>query len=253
MRMGTQTVRTKTMNMQRFSLRTSLVITIVAMGVLALALVVLSGSVYRNLAVDQQRAAVAQMIQQQAETLLADLRRESTRLATSIQQEPAFRRSLASSDSVAVTKQLTRELEVLATDTSNVAAIRLLAFDRQLELVGESSLDRPRRSIDGIGCREVLERVRSRSDGGHINSASGFCDTGMHPYYAIVVPVVHEEMAGYLQVISDPIRQLSALETIFNMPVRLASTRATLFQSRTWPESDRADRFLLAADRKSVV
>ncbi|MEE8635792.1 MAG: hypothetical protein V3T12_07215, partial [Acidiferrobacterales bacterium] len=140
MRMGTQTVRTKTMNMQRFSLRTSLVITIVAMGVLALALVVLSGSVYRNLAVDQQRAAVAQMIQQQAETLLADLRRESTRLATSIQQEPAFRRSLASSDSVAVTKQLTRELEVLATDTSNVAAIRLLAFDRQLELVGESSL-----------------------------------------------------------------------------------------------------------------
>ena len=98
MRMGTQTVRTKTMNMQRFSLRTSLVITIVAMGVLALALVVLSGSVYRNLAVDQQRAAVAQMIQQQAETLLADLRRESTRLATSIQQEPAFRRSLASSD-----------------------------------------------------------------------------------------------------------------------------------------------------------
>ena len=246
MRMGTQTVRTKTMNMQRFSLRTSLVITIVAMGVLALALVVLSGSVYRNLAVDQQRAAVAQMIQQQAETLLADLRRESTRLATSIQQEPAFRRSLASSDSVAITKQLTRELEVLATDTSNVAAIRLLAFDRQLELVGESSLDRPRRSIDGFGCREVLERVRSRSDGGHINSASGFCGTGMHPYYAIVVPVVHEKMAGYLQVISDPIRQLSALETIFNMPVRLASTRATLFQSRTWPESDHADRFLLA-------
>ncbi len=234
------------MNTQGFSLRTSLVVTIVAMGLLALALVVLSGSVYRSLAVDQQRAAVAQMIRQQTDTLLKDLQRESYRVAGLIQQKPTFRANLASRDATAVRQRLDSELQALVTGANGTVVTRLLAFDGRFELLGESSLDRRRRGPGALTCPNVLARVRSKKGAMPKSAAGGFCETRTLPYYAVVVPVGPEEAVGYLGVIVDPVRQLGALEGVLNMPVRLTSRGDTLFQSHTWPQPDKAQRFLVA-------
>ena len=75
---------------QRWSLRTSLIITIVAMGVLGLMLALLSGTIYRNQAIEQHRTAVVQMIEQEADTLLDELNRRSQLLVQPLQDSSPF-------------------------------------------------------------------------------------------------------------------------------------------------------------------
>ena len=93
---------------QRWSLRTSLIITIVAMGVLGLMLALLSGTIYRNQAIEQHRTAVVQMIEQEADTLLDELNRRSQLLVQPLQDSSPFRALVRQGNRAARSFDLTR-------------------------------------------------------------------------------------------------------------------------------------------------
>ncbi|MFQ6022189.1 MAG: putative bifunctional diguanylate cyclase/phosphodiesterase [Acidiferrobacterales bacterium] len=234
------------MKIQRLSLRSSLVITIVAMGLLGLVLALLTGAIYRNLAIEHQRAAVVQMISQEADTLLLDLKKQSYRLAEILQREPAFHAALKNRDSVAVVKRLDNELQARTSVTSRPTGLKLFAYDGEFNLIGESSGGPRQHQLNRLTCENIFSLVGGPKKAAHVSGVSGLCTAGRHPYYAVMVPVVGDNVVGYLQIVADPTQLLRTMAKIFDMPLRLTFSDSTLYKSRDWPQPSVTDKHLVA-------
>lgn len=229
---------------QRWSLRTSLIITIVAMGVLGLMLALLSGTIYRNQAIEQHRTAVVQMIEQEADTLLDELNRRSQLLLQPLQNSSGFRALVRQGNRAAIERQFKDHIRAHADEIKEAAWIRIAAYDTKFHLIGESSIRVINRDLDHQTCSNLFPLVTGVKELGHRRGVSGFCASSERPYYAIIVPVNPDAPTGYLQVVIDPIGQLTTIEKILGMPLRLGFSGAKLYESSSWSKSAATDGML---------
>lgn len=241
------------MKSKRLSLRTSLVITIIAMGLLALVLALLSGSIYRNVSIEQQQTAVVQMIKREADAILLELRKQSYGLAKAFQDDPNFGAALNSRNSDAVVRQLDHQLEVHLSVMTRPAALKLFVYDQKFNLVGESSKTRGRTDLNRATCDNLLAIVRNDKATKPSGPITGLCTSGHYPYYTVIVPVEMEQLVGHLQIVADPTKQLRSMENTFAMPLRLTFGDAMLYRSRTWPHARVAYKHLVAEYERGIL
>lgn len=231
-------------SVQRWSLRTSLIITIVAMGVLGLMLALLSGTIYRNQAIEQHRAVVAQMIEQETDTLLGELNQRSQLLLQPLQDSTPFRAFVRQGNVAAIKRQLKDHVRAHTDEIKEAEWIRIAAYDAEFNLIGESSTSAINPGLDHQACSNLFPLVTGAKELGRRRGVSGFCASSKRPYYTIIVPIDAHVRSGYLQVVADPISQLTTIEKILGMPLRLGFSGAELYQSGTWSQSAATDRAL---------
>lgn len=237
---------------QRWSLRTSLIITIVAMGVLGLMLALLSGTIYRNQAIEQHRTAVVQMIEQEADTLLDELNRRSQLLVQPLQDSSPFQALVRQGNRAAIEQQLNDHIRAHADEIKEAEWIRIAAYDAKFNLIGESSIRVINSGLDHQTCSNLFPLVTGVKESGHRRGVSGFCASSERPYYAIIIPVNPDVPTGYLQVVVDPISQLTTIEKILGMPLRLGFSGAKLYESNTWSQSAATDGILIVGYARQI-
>lgn len=216
-------------------MRTTLSLTIGLMGLLGVALALTTGEIYRHLALDNQRAAMAELIAANVGERLHQLDSEARVLGLALQNKPAFRQAIETGHRETLTSLLDNPLHAPAKDATPVGLRRLLLFDGDLKLVRASTQGDT--GLDALGCPELIDLAGQRRAGDRLQTLSAACLTSTgHPRYAVLVPIGAPWFSGYLQVVMDPSDLLRTLESNLGFPLRLtAPGNQLVYRSEIWP------------------
>ena len=231
----------------RFSMRTSLWLALVLMGVLSMALALATGTIYRELALDNHRSALASLINLKVQDLLEDLAAKSRELGSDLHREPAFSAAFDAHDTEAVSKLLDSQFHRYYQTANIIKLQKIYAFDAAYSLFAESSEGSQSIGKGEVVCGGLIQRARRRSGAENLKMISELCISSGRFYQAVMVPVGGLRPVGYLVVITDPAHSLIPLGEALGMPLHMARTDGKdVYLSPDWPHPDALDKMLVA-------
>ena len=124
---------------QGFPLRTSLWLPILAMGAVAIALVLATSHIYRDLTIENRRQAIQQVIQIKSGELLEKLADDSRSLAAEIQRTSDFRDAVDRADQSVIAGHLDEQFHRYFNTAGVIQLRKLYVLDRQYRMLAESS------------------------------------------------------------------------------------------------------------------
>ena len=228
-------------------MRTTLSLTIGLMGLLGVALALTTGEIYRHLALDNQREAMAELIAANVGERLHQLDNDARDFGLTLQNSPAFRHAFEAGDREILTPLLDKPFHPPAMGATLVGLRKLLLLDGDFNSIGTSSQGDA--GLDARGCPELIDLAARRRGSDRLQPLSAAClsSTGL-PRYAVLVPVGAPSRKGYLLVVTDPTDTLRTLESNLGIPLKLTPPGGQpTYRSDAWPASDSLGDTLVAS------
>ncbi len=220
----------------RYSMRTTLGLTIGFMGLLGVILALTTGEIYRRLAFDNQREAMAELVAVNATEHLRDLEKKSRGLGHSLQAAPEFQRAYETRNHATLIRLLNGPFHQYLVTAGIIKLETLRVFDTHFNIIATSSVSEVPNK-DHQGCPQLIARARQRPAAEQLRAISELCliSTG-HAGFAVLVPIGGTHIKGYLEVVTHPVHNLLALEASLGMPLKitLADSRPA-YRSPAWP------------------
>ncbi len=233
------------MPLNRLSLRTSLAASVLVVGFVGVVLAVLVAETYREYAIDSQRRAFEKIIGLRAGDLLDELARVSHDLGQSVQGEPRFRRMFQSRDVQDLTAYLQSQFHQYFVTTGVIRLESLAVYDAQLKLIAQVAADSVTRGID---CPDLRERAASRKGAVRLKTITELCLRNGKPHFSLLFPIGGLHVTGYLEIVTDPVFALLAVETELGMPLRIRYVDgSTAYESGRWPPVRELEEGVLAS------
>lgn len=231
----------------RFSMRTSLWISIVLMGVLGIVFALATGAVYRELALDNHRNSLTSLISLKVQDLLNGLIEKSHELVTDLHREQAFRKAFDEHNQKNVTSLLNNQFHRFYQTANIIKLEKLYAYDAEYKLFAESTEGSTAISKGEAVCNRLMQRASQRQGADHLKILSELCFSGSRTYLAVMVPVGGLHPIGYIVVVTDPAHSLVPLGAALGMPLSLTQQDGVNeYRSPDWPNSDALEKVLLA-------
>ena len=223
------------MRLPTVTLRTGLGLTIVLMGLFTIALVFLSEEIYRNHAIENQRAALVDLVELKTDDLLQVLGSNAGRLGLELQHDQSFRAAFKSRDRNALEELLDNRFYQYFVTAGILKLNQLKVYDRDFNLVTGSTVGQPVPAA-GSECTSITAAAQSRSGPERLKPVTRLCKSGDQPYLTVLVPIGLRP-DGYLQVVTNPFHDLRRLEDELGMPLRLSGTGGeTNYLSENWSD-----------------
>jgi diguanylate cyclase (GGDEF)-like protein len=220
-------------------LRTGLGVTIILMGLVAIALVFLSAEIYRHHAIENQRAALVDLVELKANDLLQTLKDNAGRLGLEIQHDEHFREAYLNDDRDSMQYLLDNHFHQYFVTAGILKLEKLRVYDNHFELVTESTTGSSYFPA-GSACTNQGMYGRNRTGPVRLKPVAHLCTAGENPLLSVIVPIGLRP-DGYIQVITDPLHDLKHMETALGMPLKLSLANGkTSYLSENW-DSDQAD------------
>ncbi|MFL6624033.1 MAG: putative bifunctional diguanylate cyclase/phosphodiesterase [Sulfurifustis sp.] len=228
----------------RIATRLSVVLAVVALGLLSLGVVAIGGRIYRDHVLDNERNALAERLRVGVDFLRLLLDDDAKRTASRLSQDPATEKEAISAG---LAKNIDR---MLREDRSGTAPVHIGVYDTQLNLIVQLSDPDPQLSQHLAAACDHLRAHAGKVQRGETPwqvSFSGFCATDAGLYYAVVVPLQHVPLQ-YAQITFD-LRKVSGLvEKNISLPVRLVDPKGlAIYESKLWPLDENYDDRLVVA------
>lgn len=232
------------MRFPRPSLRT---LTISLLVTLSVALVLLSGEIYRRLAYDNQRNALETFVRHRTIELLQNLEEQTRDMGLAIQTETAFRDAFRRRDMNILSFELDNQFHQAQVTSGLVKLVQLYVYDMDLSLVTRATPEPEIMNDHEILCENLPQRARGRTGTARLQTLAELCITAGRPYYAMMVPIGGLKPMGYIQIVTDPSQSLRAVADALKMPVRvsLAGGRE-MHASEDWGDRDATPNKLIA-------
>ncbi len=223
-----------------FSVRTILAVILGLMGLLALALALISGSIHRDLVFDNQQKMMTEIIGIETKERLKDLKDISRDLGLALQSTTAFKNALKVEDKKALQQLLDNQFHQYFVTGKVIKLEQLVLLDVDLSVMVESVEG----SVFFSGheqtvCPQLYERARLRTGYQRMKILQGLCQYASQPMYAVMVPVGGLRLKGYILVITEPSYNLASMESTLGMPIKFeAQDKQIIFQSDKWPDNE---------------
>ncbi len=220
--------------LNRLSMRLSLVVTILAMGALAILLAIEASRVYRDLAREQQREALTEQLRFIVHDLRGAFEARARELAAPLVRDPAFLAAVRAHRRDAVTQALARHARSFAAAPGMSRPEKIHVYDAAQQPVG--AFAGASRLAAVPPCQSLQLQFTRRNPAEADKPLSGICIADRYPYYAVVLPLGVRGEAGSLHLIMDLVPNLTAAETALGMPLALAFGDGTrIYRSGRWP------------------
>jgi diguanylate cyclase (GGDEF)-like protein len=236
----------------RFSLRSSLWLPIVVMGLVAIVLVLVTASMYHDLTLENRRQAIHELLQIKADELLQQLAENSRALAMEVQRDPDFHKAFMKGDQATVRAQLNEQFHRYFQTAEVVQLQKLFVFDVHYRLVAEST-ELPEYSTasatNGLitPCNSVLDQAQRRTGAENLKMFAQLCVDQDRTLYGVVVPIGNLRPSGFMMVVTNPTHSLALLSRELGMPVRMSSPQGRyFFKSTGWPAPHTMSEMLVA-------
>lgn len=228
----------------RLSMRVSLVVTIVTMGIIAVALAVVSGQVYRQHAIENERAALIEQIRIRFNDIRFHLDAEARGLALALSAQPGWHNSYQRKDVPRMRLALAALFRHPTIVSYEMHAVRMHVLDNDLSPLTSVAPEGALAANAPVLCDHLRLIVQRRKGADRAKPFSGNCVVERQIYYAAILPL--GEAGGYLQIEID-LKHLIAMEIGTGTTLRLSFTDgAVLYQSSDWPTAAVLDRMLIA-------
>ena len=241
----------------RPSMRTSLGLTILVMGLLGMLLAVVTGEIYRKLAFDNQREAFANLIQLKVDDILEHTIKNTSELGQSIQANDNFRQAIVSGNTDYISTHLNEQFHRYFVTLSIIKLEKLFAFDTNFNLAGHSSEGSREIGAENIPCPALIASAKQRKGAERLKTVSELCINNQKPYLTVLVPIGGVWFKGYLMVVADPSINFSDAENALGMPLTLSIPKEkVVYQSGDWPNVEANQKIIVSnytlRDRFSV-
>jgi len=226
-------------------MRVSLVVTIVTMGIIAVALAVVSGQVYRQHAIDNQRNALVEQIRIRLGDIRLHLDAEARGVALALAAQPGWHASFQRKDVKRIEKELVALFRHPTLAAYEMYANRLHVLDADLNPLASAAADGVLAAASPVLCEHLRLVAQRRKGAERAKPFSGNCVVDRHIYYAAILPL--GEDGGYLQLEVDLLKHLTMMETGTGTALRLSFTDGSvMYQSPNWPAASALAHSLIA-------
>jgi diguanylate cyclase (GGDEF)-like protein len=227
-------------------MRASLTITIVAMGLLAMAVPLWSDDLYRDVIGESQKRALEDQLRTAINTRHRDFERQVRELGWTLQQDTDFMRAVGDGRNSALTARVDAWREQRAAIFSDSSIVRVAVLGRDFKPLAASSRDAGVGTPSLDACRSLRAIAASRPATLQARPAHDVCVTGKLVLHGVIVPIGEPDAVAYVEVLADIVRSVQDIESALGMPLRLTMPDGSIvYQSRQWP-ADLGDRGVMA-------
>jgi len=229
------------------SMRASLGLTVLVMGLLGMMLAVATGEAYQRLALDNQRESFVALAKLKIQEIIENLAQDSVELGLNAQATPGFHQAVINKDFTRLSLQLDEHFHRAFVTLGRIKLIKMYVYDTEFRLISSSSKGGSTLPDNEPVCTGLLNKIANRSKTARLKPDSELCRTGMRPVLTTIVPVGGLQIKGYLQLIIDPVPNFSKADSSLGTPLKLAGLDKTIYyQSTNWPK--RLNKNILLAE-----
>ena len=222
----------------RLSIKTSLILTILVVGLLGLGLALLSSNIYRDVILDYKRQSLTELLEIKIRDNLEQLQEYSRDLGNSLKSSESFQEALANKNIDALKHSLEQQFHQYFVTAHILRLERLVLLTADLKPVQEASAQDTTLSQPGTVCPKLTERAAQRQGPTRLQVMATLCNYHLRPYYAVLLPIGGLVPKGYLEIVTAPTSSLQSIENDLGMPIQLRLPDGqVLYQSQQWPES----------------
>ena len=219
------------------SMRASLGLTVLIMGLLGMMLAAATGEAYQRLALDNQRESFVSLAKLKIQEITENLAQDSVELGLNAQATPGFHQTVINKDSTRLSLQLDEHFHRAFVTLGRVKLIKMYTYDKEFRLISASKKGDPALSDNKPVCTGLLSTIASRSKTARLKPDSKLCRIGMRSVLATIVPVGGLQIKGYLQLIIDPTPNFAKADSGLGTPLKLTGPDKTIhYQSANWPK-----------------
>ena len=226
-------------------MRVSLVVTIVTMGIIAVVLAVISGQVYRQHAIDNERAALIEQIHIRLSDIRLHLDAEARGVALALSAQPGWHANYRRRDMKRMETTLVELFKHPTLAAYEMYAHRLHVLDGDLNPLASAAPEGALPAASPVLCEHLRLVAQRRKGAERAKPFSGNCVVDRHIYYAAILPLGAD--GGYLQLEVDLLKHLTMMEIGTGTALRLSFTDGSvLYQSPNWPAATAMTHSLIA-------
>ena len=170
-------------------MRTSLGITVLAMGLLGMILAVVTGEIYRKLALENQLEAFQRLAEIKVDDILEQTINKTAELGLSIQTNSSFREALRKKSREQIQNHLNEQFHRYFVTLSIIKLEKLYAFDANFNLLGLSSEGSAVLDASNIPCPNAISSAKARIGAHRLKTLSELCLNKDRPYISVIVPI----------------------------------------------------------------
>lgn len=215
------------------------------LGLLVVALVFVTGSVYRDLALDNKRASLSELIHLKVRDRLADLHELSADLAMGLEKDAQFRAAVRARDLPRIGALLEQQFHQYFVTAGILRLEALNYYDADLQPLGTAIDGRWRQPAESSPCPALIAAAVQRSGAERARIPGRLCVHEGRAHYAVLAPVGGLRPQGYLEVVSAPWHVLIEAEQVLGMPIAIhQASGEEVYRSADWPAEPDPDTTL---------
>ncbi|MHB8535716.1 MAG: bifunctional diguanylate cyclase/phosphodiesterase [Sulfuricaulis sp.] len=235
------------MQLNRLSMRSSLVFALAVVGGLSAIFVFGSGDAYRNLAIEQQRATLAEQVRVRVGDLRREFELDSQRFTALATSNPGLVSAMEGGKSTALVHRLDGLFDRFDLITPSARLDKIQALDANMNSFAFSTRGASDAALDQSSCQSQLALSTKRKATVNTKLVTGVCVADKKIYRVMMLPVSDRAQSGYLMAAVDITPSLSGPENIFGMPVQLTFADGSVLQrSANWPSAGNEENNLVA-------
>lgn len=232
----------------RCSINTIVGIVIFSMGLMAMLLVLFSGFIHRNLAIEDHRIALSKLANLKTKDLINDLRKISVDLGSGMQSEPAIRKVVQSKDENSLTALLNNQFHQYFVTASVIKLERLTIFDNDFNLIAQSTEGASFIDKHKPSCPELIKTAKQRHGSARTKPISSLCLVKNKLLHSTLVAIGGLRIIGYIEIAVDPTQNLIPTESALGMPISIRRIDGEIiYKSSNWPNSKIQENILKAS------
>jgi len=215
------------MHKPKHSIRYTIGLVVLLLGVLGILLSVATGQIYQSLLLDRQKEEFKSFADRKVGFIQTEIVTRATRLGLSAQATPAFKMAMADQDVTQINAQLKEQFSsfYVSTRLVDLHSIHLLSID--FKVLGralnedEHEEDEQEENEGALSCPEFLARAKTRVGPARLKVISELCVHQNDSVIATLMPVGGLRLKGYLLVVVDPSQSFLDLEVDMGIPLVL--------------------------------
>ena len=243
-----------TMLFNQLSMRTSLTVAVMVVGLLGVFFVYTSGDIYRDVSLAQQRTALGEQVKSRISDLRRELDAESQRFVLLSRQESGFVNAVAGGKVAASVRHLDQLFEKPGFISGRTTLAKLQVLKADMNVLASSSKGVPENVLSQPACANLRSLAAKRMGADIQKPVTGFCTAEKNIYHLLIQALGERPASGFLLVATDVTPRLTGSDNIFSLPVRLTfPDGALLFRSANWPSDDEWKNYLVVEQPYGVA
>jgi len=219
--------------MQPYSMRSSLLITIVLMGSLCVGLTLFTGEIYLQQTLDNREETFSELAELEVHYLWDKLKAETKSLGMSVQSNTDLRDAYNENILVGAEKALDNHFHRAFVTLGILNLKKLIVYDTEFNKRVQST--EGEHVLDDV-CPAIISKARERKGASRFKTLHQACVYNEEIRLVTIVPIGGLRLKGYLSVVVDPLVNLMKAEEGLGIPLLIQnSTGGHLYKSAKWP------------------